>query len=70
MMNNLTIGKNTSEIIFVRKPNEKYYEEVFNKGHMLLQVFSRSSRSQVFFKVDVFKNSQISKENTRAGVSF
>ena len=34
-MDNLTIG-NTFEIIFMRKPNEKYYEEVFNKAYILL----------------------------------
>ena len=35
-MDNLVIEINTFEIIFVRKFNEKYYEEVFKKAYILL----------------------------------
>ena len=53
-MDNLTIG-NTFKFFFVQKSNEKYYEEVFNKAFILIYVLSRSSRSQVFFKIEFQK---------------
>ena len=40
------------------------------KQPFLLNFFFRSSLLQMFFKIDVLKNSQYSQENTCVGVSF
>ena len=65
-MDNLTSGQ---AFFCVQKSNEKYYEEVFNKAYILIYVLSRSSRSQVFFKIEL-KKKKNSQENTCVGVSF